>query len=241
MKKASIVLALAGFLALCAMPVFAGGISDQIILNSQTNAGGGFTFHGSSGAAFSSITLATTLGSASGQGALTINNANDGTNSGYYTIQNANGGTMITNGGSGCNGTCTLLNQSNSQGILFDLGSSNMKGSNDLLTGYLTLQDVSQSGKTGTFNNNLMVNLVITGGSMQSLFAGSNGIVQLFLTINSGLHSIYNMPSTGTLVSPLHGGTINSTLPEPSSLALLGSGLISLGGLMMRFKLRQNA
>lgn len=224
MKRALVVLVGMTILTVCAVPAFAGGIdtTDQITLSSAP--GSVFTFKGTGGGNFS-LNFTGATGKVSGQGTL------HGATGGFYTIKQ--NGAKLTSAGVGCGGTCVLLNQSGPS-ILFSLGSA--KGGSNLLTGFLSLVDVGVSGKTGTTNNDLVVNLTITGGSLASDFGvGKDGVVQLTLILGKG--NLFGLLLNQKLLASLHSGTINPLLPEPSSLALLGASLISLGGILRWRKL----
>lgn len=225
MKKALLLVWGIVILALCAGCAFAGTIdtNDQITLSSSPQ--NSFVFTGT-GAGFS-LNLAGVMGAAVGQGSLA--------SSGHYSI-NQNGATITS--GASCGTGCFSLNQS--APLIFSYGSTATNGS--LLTGTLELVSINQtpSTKSGVFNESLVVNLTVTGGSLAGKFPGGTGIVQITLLFTSK-QDLSTLGLGKILDAGIHSGSVNPLLPEPGSLALLGTGLVSLGGVVRLFKLQMRS
>jgi hypothetical protein len=199
-----------------ALPALAGSINttDQITLGASP--AGSFVFTGNSSGTSFSLTLKNVVGLAAGSGIFS------GVLNDWYGIgQNR---ATITSAGSGCGGTCIMLNQSGS--LTFDLGSK--KGEDNLLQGTLELVDISQSGTGASTNNEAIVDLTITGGTLASKFSGSDGVVQLTLLLGRG--SLAGLK--GILDAQIHSGSVNPLLSEPASLWMLGLGLLCVAGVI---------
>jgi hypothetical protein len=214
MKRMLPIMSGLAILALSIAPVFAGTIdtTDQITLAASPN--NSFVFSPKGGGAFS-LNLSDVVGIGNGQGDLAFTD-------GKYTI--SQNGSTVTSGGPGCSGACIMLNQTGN--YLLDI----TKGVNTLLTGALTLVDIAQVSTSGYTNNNMMVDLTVTGGTLASKFGGMGGIVQLTLALGPGNLS----DLTSTLDAKIRSGSVNPLLPEPASLASLGTGLIALGSILRK-------
>lgn len=204
MRKALMVVAA---FVLCAAPVFAG----QITLGASPNKSLTFTgkLSGFNLAIGPNLLQGTAFGFSS-------------TQTGKYSILQ-NGATISS--GLSCGSNCFMLNQTGN--LLFNYGSTYTNGS--LLSGNLQFVDIAQtpSSQTGIFNDMLVINLAVTGGSLQNQFTGGQGKLQLtihFLTTQTlaslGIgKNLFANVSTGSVVPA------NPALPEPASLLTLGGSL----------------
>jgi hypothetical protein len=112
----------------------------------------------------------------------------------------------------------------------FTLGTSFGDGS--LLTGTLQLVNLGQIGGTGNFNYDLTANLTVTGGSLASFFYNGTGVTTITILLAPG-QSIIGLAGGTSVTGNNPVGTLTST-PEPSSVLLLGSGLLMFGGVLRR-------
>jgi len=109
----------------------------------------------------------------------------------------------------------------------------------DTLSGVLSLVSLDQFAKPlGQFNENLVANLNITTatGALAAFFGGSTGAVTVQVDINGGTDlTALAAAGTGGTTGGFSGAEIfPSPTPEPSSLLLLGSGILSFGGFLRR-------
>lgn len=162
-----------------------------------------------------SSTSCTFSGTASGTGSLQ--------SVGNFTLNSSANSIMLApTGGGAYNATSTAP-------INFSL----VGGSGTLLTGSLNLVNFSQSQGTseGEFNSNLASNFTVMGGSLAGAFGGSPGVLNLDVTL-PGTSNISTLSGTtqslaATLSADCASGI--SPTPEPSTLVLMGVGLLALG------------
>jgi hypothetical protein len=213
MRKAWLLFFGVAILALCCAPAFA----DQITLgNSPNNA---ITFTGGGGG-FSVNFNSNATGPANGTGTLL--------SSGRYEVQQT--GATVT-AGSSCGTDCFNLNQTGNLTFLY----GPVAGSGKYLTGNLQLVSISQTGGSGIFNENLVVNLLVTAGTLATQFVTNNGIIQFTIHFQ-GNKDLMTILSGGSLNASISTGSV-IPVPEPASLMLLGSTLLAFAGLGWKAKL----
>lgn len=121
----------------------------------------------------------------------------------------------------------------------FDITSGMGGSGTDLLKGTLSLLSFAQAFSTGVTNTSGLVDITITGGTLQSFFSGNNGVSQLTIEL-AGLGFLPNL--SGPMATTLEGGTLDAlATPEPRSMLLYGSGLVLFGIMLRRRLLAQSS
>ena len=142
-----------------------------------------------------------------------------------FDITQPTGVTIIgTETGTGSN--VWNITQSGALDISFGTGGS-------LLTGTLQLVSLAETGKTGTFNEDLTANIVVTGGSLASIL-GPEAVLSITVDFASkDKLRLGTLTSGQTVAAKISDGELTPTA-EPVSMVLVGSGLLLLGGFVRR-------
>ena len=189
-----------------------------------------------SGQGSGSQAVGVTLGECSMSGNCTLTGSGSGSgslqSSGSFSLTSKANSILLTSNGAGG------YTASASAPIEFNLTGSVNGQTGTLLSGTLNLLNFTQANGSsqGTFNSNLGANLNLTGGLLASVFTSSGGVLSLnvqFPTTTNISTLVGTNLSLVSTVSASGAGSISPT-PEPSSLALIGAGLLLLGGCFRR-------
>src|SRR5579862_132548 len=110
--------------------------------------------------------------------------------------------------------------------LSFQINSAANGSGTDLLSGTVTLVDVSQILGFGHTNDFASANMTITGGTDQLFYPGSIGIAQFDIN----LASTFLPDLSGTFKTNLTNGSRLDPAPELNTLLLSGTSLLLLGG-----------
>lgn len=160
--------------------------------------------------------------------------AGGGTGSGGFLGKN--GFYSITGGGV----TATLTSVNTCTTCVWSLGGSlnfaygTHPGGSDLLTGTFTLVSLTQTQHVngGAFNQAMVMNFTATGGTLQSYFQNNQGALSLNIQFTTN-NSLMTLPKGRSRFGWIVDGDVTAN-PEPGTMALLGSGILLIGGLLRR-------
>jgi len=159
-----------------------------------------------------------------------------GNNTGFYELDfSAASPITITSTGGGN----FSVAQNGNNPIAFQFNSAALMTGTNFLSGNLQLVSLQQTANTstGSFNENLVANLTNLSGSLASLFgppgSGAIGRINIEFTSSVDLSLLGGLGQPTTATAFVSASDITPT-PEPSSIALLGSGLLALGGYLRR-------
>ncbi|MGH9488649.1 MAG: PEP-CTERM sorting domain-containing protein [Terriglobales bacterium] len=220
-----------GMAVACALGLFvalAGTAAAQSSITLAGGAGQKVTFQGQGSG---SQAIGVSLGQCNMQGHCTLSGSGSGSgslsSSGQFTLDtSANSIALTPNGAGGYSASATAP-------INFTLTGKANGQTGTLLSGALNLLNFTQaSGSSkGTFNTSLAANLSLTGGLLENVFTASGGILNLNVNFptSTNISALVgtNLSLAATLSANGAGGI--SPTPEPSSLALIGVGLLVLG------------
>lgn len=217
-------------MAALAIAVVATNARAQNAINLNSDSGGtALTFTGN-GAGTDTMTVGGCVLGASCVTAGAESSGIFGNNTGYYELDfSAASPITITSTGGGN----FSVAQNGNHPIAFQFNAAaDMTGTN-FLSGNLQLVSLQQTANTltGSFNENLVANLTNLTGSLASLFgpAGAIGRINIEFTSSVDLATL----GAGGATAYISASDITPT-PEPSSIALLGSGLLAVGGYLRR-------
>jgi hypothetical protein len=222
MKRVLLCMWAVAMVALLAYPASAGSIDkvDQITLSPSPAKSFIFTGNGAGGF---SLALKNVTGLGFGTGIFL------GQNGPYNILQN---GASITGSAPSCSmGACNFaITQLGN--VLFQFGVGGSK-----LTGDLQFVNLTQTASTltGVFNDSLVINLTNLSGTLASKFNNGSGIVQITLNFQSKT-PLQSLLAGSKAFAQISTGSVNPTIPEPASLAIMGGGLLALAALGVKKK-----
>jgi hypothetical protein len=214
----------------CAVPL--ASAQDDIDLNTNLPGTGRVAFTATGGGNFNvnmcaSVANGVCLGNSfSGSGTGEGQFLND---NGFYTLSNAGGvtGTLVSAQ------NCHVCTWSLSGSIGFDYYSGLNETGTYLLGGTFTLVSMTQTKNVNGvgFNQLMTINFSPTGGTLAQYFV-SGGTIKLNVAFTTA-NSIMTLPKGQSRFGWVVDGSVTPT-PEPGTMALLGSGLLIVGGFLRR-------
>ncbi|MGO9021964.1 MAG: PEP-CTERM sorting domain-containing protein [Syntrophobacteraceae bacterium] len=192
----------------------------------------GLTSPGLTQAIIGGLTANQTIGSIGGNTTINPSTTNANSYGGYNTVVDITGGFNLSSGQ-----TLTITGTSSDYYIIYEEGAMSVNGASVLLSGGLTASNVLffVAGTDGISGNNSVLYgtyyslapITFSGGTVDGALIGS----KITASSSTGQTDILNGGDPYN-----YGSDAPSSVPEPGTMLLLGSGLVGLGVFRKRFK-----
>jgi len=166
---------------------------------------------------------------------------------GVTTITAANGGTQFTDGGGSTVYLVNYFSPNNTAGSLITpselvyVKASGADSSTFSFTDTITVTNPSTTGSTGFFSQSASYTLSVSGGG-GSATGSPTGLTPPSITVNGNVFNISNPQVTSATANNTNPGAVSSqitAIPEPTSVVMLGIGLVGVVGVGLRRRKRQ--